>query len=190
MILLAGLGFEANMVHHAAQGRFKKWLGRVAYIWGGAKETVRPDTFSCLLRIDDGEEMQVQAHAVTVAVVAPSGSISAQGTGEVVADDGLLDVTVQTCSTMLQSLNAMIHLLGSAIVKRPTETDNILRLRAKRIQIQTKSKQRVVVDGELYRPRKSFAYEVLPNALEVVVPPILPPEEHSENLQSALDGLE
>ena len=184
MTLLAGLGFEANMVK-VAQGRFKKWFGRLAYIWGGTKQVLAPETFSCRVSIFLDEktqplELDLDTNAITVAVVAPSGSISAQGTGNVIEDDGLLDITIQTSSTMLERLDAIIHLLGSALVQRPTETENIFRCRARRVEIKTKTRQRVVVDGELFRRRKSFEFGVLPNALEVVVPPPPPPAKEKE----------
>jgi len=181
MILLAGIGFEAEMVKSAAKGRLKKWLGRVAYVLGGCKETVAPTTFMCSLKVNGRTLLPepVEAHAVTVAVVAPAGSISAQGTGEVIPDDGLLDITVQTCSNTLETLDAMVHLLGSALVNRPTQTDNILRFRARELEVQTMSKQSVVVDGELFPGGKSFKYSILPKSLEVITPPLAQSENRS-----------
>lgn len=183
MTLLAGLGFEANIVK-IAQGRFKKWFGRLAYIWGGTKQVLAPEMFSTRVRIfldgiEEPLELHVEAHAITVAVVAPSGSISAQGTGKVIEDDGLLDVTIQTSSTMLERLDSVMHLLGAALANRPTDADNILKFRTRRIELRTRPRQRVVVDGELFRRRKSFVFEVLPNALDAIVPPPPPPEEAS-----------
>jgi diacylglycerol kinase (ATP) len=112
-----------------------------------------------------------------VAVTAPGGSVSAQGTGEVIPDDGLLDVTIQTCdNSVLQSLNAMIHLLKAAVIKEPTQTDNILHMRVKELEIVSKSKQNVVVDGELIsKKKKHFHFQVLPKALNVIAPPAQPP---------------
>jgi len=172
MILLAGIGWEANMVL-TAQGKLKRILGRLAYIWGGVKETMAPKPFRCRLRINGGEQTEyIKTHSITVAVTAPSGSVSAQGSGEVIPDDGLLDVTIQTCSdSILKSLMAMAHLLKAAVIKEPTQTDTILHMRVKEIGITCRPKQHEVIDGELSRKRaKSFSYKVLPHALHVIVP--------------------
>ena len=177
MVLLAGIGWEANMVK-TAQGGLKRWLGRLAYVWGGVKETMVPKPFRCRLTIhDDGEHsrkvLEVDTHSITVAVTAPGGSVSAQGTGQVIPDDGLLDVTIQTNDGMfLESLDAMAHLLKAAVVKEPTDTATITQLRTKDIEIQCRSKQRVVVDGELHPRRLNrFRFSILPKALNVIAPP-------------------
>ena len=177
MILLAGIGWEANMVQ-TAQGLFKQVFGQFAYIWGGVKGTLSPEPFKCKLKVNGGELTKyVKTHSITVAAVAPAGSISAQGTGKVIPDDGLLDVTIQTCEDdVLKSMDAMAHLMTAALINEPTKTDTVMHLRAKEIEIKCKSKQHVVVDGEvLPRRAKRFHYKVIPEALNVIAPP--PPVE-------------
>jgi len=183
MVLLAGIGWEANMVM-TAQGTLKRVLGKLSYIWGGIKETVAPKPFQCQLRINGGDMTKpIQTHSITVANVAPGGSVSAQGTGQVIPDDELLDITIQTCGdSTLESLNAMAHLLKAAVVKEPTETENIIQLRVREIEISCRTKQPVVIDGELQRHKqKMFHYKVLPKALNVITPP---PETETETTTS------
>ena len=179
MILLAGIGFEANMVETANTGNRKQIMGPLAYVAGGIKEVVYPEVFECEIVADTlSEPWRVKAHAITVAAVAPMASVTAQGTGNVIVDDGLLDITVQTSETMLESLDSMMHLFGAAMVEQPAEAENVFSFRARSISINScEPRQQIVVDGELYDGQESFHFSVMPKALRVLVPP--PSEEAS-----------
>ena len=94
MILLAGLGFEAGMVDKASR-ELKNILGPMAYIFSGARQLVDQQPFQATMQID-GNEYQLDTSAITVANAAPATSVMAQGFGEVIPDDGLLEVIVAT----------------------------------------------------------------------------------------------
>ena len=94
MILLAGLGFEAGMVDKASR-ELKNILGPMAYIFSGARQLVDQQPFQATMQID-GNEYQLDTSAITVADAAPATSVMAQGFGEVIPDDGLLEVIVAT----------------------------------------------------------------------------------------------
>ena len=80
----------------------------------------------------------------------------AQGFGEVISDDGLLDVTLgltpvaaQGIAARMQGVSAIAELFTAALVKRPTQNEDILSLRVPSIKVTTTPPQKVVVDGEI-----------------------------------------
>ena len=133
MILLAGLGFEAGMVDNASR-ELKNVLGTLAYVLGGAKQMLHQQPFQCRVDID-GTSQNIEATAITIANVAPATSVLAQGFGKVVPDDGYLDVTIATSKTFLSGLTTMARLLTSAVVKEPTDSDNLLCVHAKKVTV-------------------------------------------------------
>jgi diacylglycerol kinase family enzyme len=172
MILLAGLGFEAGMVDRATR-ELKNMLGPLAYVLAGAQQLVSQEPFRARLDID-GRITELQAAAITVANVAPRASVLAQGFGEVIPDDGLLEITIATPMSRLQALNALASLMASAVVRSPTNREDLLCLRANRITITTDPPQKLVIDGELI-DADPVSFTCLPRALTVLAP--LPPPE-------------
>lgn len=77
-VLLAGVGFEAEVVE-AADRALKDAVGPAAYILsGGAKLLQRPGNFEATV-VADGEAHEGAAAAVTVANAAPAASVLAHG---------------------------------------------------------------------------------------------------------------
>jgi YegS/Rv2252/BmrU family lipid kinase len=167
MILLAGIGFEAGMVNRATR-ELKNALGPLAYVLAGAQQLANQQPFKARLTID-GEDSEVEAGAITVANVAPPTSVLAQGFGAVVPDDGLLEVTIATSGTRLQGVNALASLMASAVVKAPTEREDLLCLRARAITIEADPPQQLVIDGEIM-DANPIHIECLPKSLTVFAP--------------------
>ncbi|MCP9839209.1 lipid kinase [Synechococcus sp. J7-Johnson] len=171
MILLAGLGFEAGMVDRATR-ELKTMLGPIAYVLAGAQQLVAQQPFQARVEID-GALTVVQAAAITVANVAPATSVLAQGFGQVIPDDGLLEVTIASPTTRLQGFNALASLLASAVVQSPTTHPDLLCLRARQITITTDPPQKLVIDGEMLEA-DPVTFTCLPGALTVFAPLPLP----------------
>ncbi len=167
MILLAGIGFEAETVEKASR-EFKDQWGALAYLMAGWNQLSEQELFTAQL-IMNGEVYPVDAGAITVANAAPPTSILAQGMGEVLFDDGLLDVTIATAETKFQAVTAMLSTLGATLMRQGTTNPNISHLRTDRIQIVAEPPQKVVLDGELIG-MTPIEVECLPNALTVLVP--------------------
>ena len=167
MILLAGLGFEAGMVDGATR-QLKNDLGNLAYVLSGVRQLAAAEPFCATLEID-GEISTVTTNAITVANVAPPTSVLAQGMGEVIPDDGLLEVTIATSTTRLQSFNALASLMAAAAWGNPTQRDDITCLRTHRIKITTDPPQKLVIDGEILEANP-MEFECLPQALTVFAP--------------------
>lgn len=166
-ILLAGIGFEAEMIDRANRD-LKNRLGVLAYLLAGVQQFREQTAFKAVIDID-GELTEVQTGTITVANAAPATSLLAQGFGQVIVNDGLLDVTIATPKTRLQGLNTLTSLFASALVNLPTQRDDILRLRTQRIKITTDPVQKVVIDGEIINP-DVVEFECLPQALTVLAP--------------------
>jgi diacylglycerol kinase (ATP) len=170
MTLLAGVGFEAGMVNRATR-ELKTMLGPLAYVLAGAQQLATQQPFQARIEID-GTVTDVQAAAITVANVAPATSVLAQGFGQVIPDDGLLEVTIASPATRMQGLNALASLLTSAVVQSPSTHPDLLCLRARQITIATDPPQRLVIDGEMLE-LNPVTFTCLPGALTVFAP--LPP---------------
>ncbi len=154
MVLLGGIGFEAETVERANR-EMKNRFGVLAYLVAGMQQIADQKAFEAEIEID-GEINKFECNAITVANAAPPTSVLAQGFGEVISDDGLLDVTIglspveaQGIGSRLQGVGAIAELFTAALVKRPTQNEGILSLRVPKLKITTTPPQKVVVDGEI-----------------------------------------
>ncbi len=167
MILLAGIGFEAEMVERASRELKDQW-GTLAYLMAGWQQLDEQEIFDVEAEID-GQTHHLQAGAITIANAAPPTSVLAQGIGEVIFDDGLLDVTVVTVDSKLQAIGSMIGAFGAALIKTPLEQPNFVHTRLKRLVVKTTPPQKLVIDGEVVGTTP-VEVECIPNALTVLVP--------------------
>ena len=168
MILLAGIGFEAEAVEKASR-EFKAQWGALAYLIAGWNQLREQEALFTAELIVQSKTYPVKAQAITVANAAPPTSVLAQGMGEVPFDDGLLDITVATAEGTFQAVTAMLSTLGATLLRQGTTHPNISHLRTDRIQIVAEPPQKVVLDGELIG-MTPIEVECLPNALTVLVP--------------------
>ena len=167
MILLAGLGFEAGMVDKASR-ELKNILGPMAYIFSGARQLVDQQPFQATMQID-GNEYQLDTSAITVANAAPATSVMAQGFGEVIPDDGLLEVIVATPKDRMAGFSVLSSLAWSAIKSSNANHSNIACFRTKQIEIKLNGVQKLVIDGEVL-DAETVTVSVNPQALQVVAP--------------------
>jgi len=167
MILLAGLGFEAGMVTKASR-ELKNELGNLAYLLAGVRQLATAQPFEAQVEID-GAVTEISTTALTVANVAPPTSVLAQGLGQVIPDDGLLEVTISTSKTRLQSLRSLAALAKNAATRVPTQRDDILCLRTSKLKVISNPPQTLVVDGEVVEVNP-IEFECLPKALTIFAP--------------------
>lgn len=185
MILLAGIGFEAETVNKADRDAKKRW-GPLAYIMAGWQQLKEQKDFETTIEIN-GEINQVEAAAITIANVAPPTSVLAQGLGQIVPDDGLLEVLIYTSpANKMQAVAGMMGLLGAGLLKVEIQRDNLIGFRTQRIRISTNPPQKVVVDGEIIGTTP-IGVECVPRGLIIMTPAFssLPMVESIE----AIDGV-
>lgn len=181
LILLAGVGFEAEVIE-TADRPLKDKLGALAYWVAGVKELQNLQPFTVELETED-QVITTTAIAVTVANVAPATSIFAQGPATLKADDGWLDITIVAPTTWTGAIAASQHLLQTAIQSRAAERDDIGYLQAQRVKITTDPPQKVVLDGELVE-NTPIEVRCIPQGLKVYVP-----TEHIDGPVEKLTGL-
>ena len=167
MILLAGLGLEAKTIERADREAKDRW-GVFAYIMAGIQQLKEQEPFTTEIEIE-GVVKQFHAGAVTIANAAPPTSVMAQGFGSVNAKDGLLDVTIAAPTSDLEAITAMASLLGAALFKTPTNRDDIINLKTKKIKVKTDPPQKVVLDGEMIGTTP-IEVECIPDGLNVLTP--------------------
>ncbi|NJK55442.1 MAG: YegS/Rv2252/BmrU family lipid kinase [Pleurocapsa sp. SU_5_0] len=167
MILLAGVGFEAETVEDADR-EAKDRLGMLAYVLSGLKQLREFEKFTTTIETDD-KIIEVEANAVTVANAAPSTSVLAQGTAGVVYDDGLLDVTIIAAQTRAGAIAISYHLLQTASNNEAAERDDVGYLRTKWVKVTTNPPQKVVLDGELIGSTP-IEVKCIPQGLTVFTP--------------------
>jgi YegS/Rv2252/BmrU family lipid kinase len=181
MLLLAGIGLEANAIS-AASREAKNRFGVIAYVIAGIKQLQTMEFFEVTLETEE-IKISCQASAVTVANAAPPTSILAQGSDEVIYTDGLLDITIFAPANTLEALLASYHLLQSALQNCATIRDDIGYLRAKKVRITVNSPQKVVIDGEVIES-DSIEVNCIPLGLNVFVSKMI-----HENPETRLIGL-
>ncbi|NER52400.1 MAG: methylglyoxal synthase [Symploca sp. SIO1A3] len=168
MILLAGIGYEAEIVERADREAKNRW-GALAYIMAGIQQFNEQELFETKIEIE-GVIETFHAGAVTVANAAPSTSVMAQGPGKVIANDGMLDVTIAAPKSEIEAVTGMVELLGAALLKMPTNREDIVSLQTKHIKVTTNPPQKVVLDGELIG-MTPIEVECIPKGLTIFAPP-------------------
>lgn len=167
MTVLAGIGLEAKTIKEAER-EMKDNLGQLAYILSGVQQLQALEKFD--VEINNQEQtVNLTAVAVTVANAAPPTSFLAQGPGQTISDDGLLDVTVITSDNMAETVNTSYHLLQKALFNEEAEHQDINYWRTKKVKITTTPPQRVAVDGDLVC-QTPLTIECVPQSLRIFAP--------------------
>lgn len=163
MMLLCGIGFEAETVKRADR-TLKKTLGAGAYALAGLASTWKQGSFrtdlvlygvSDSLMFADGKAECGELHlkglnlkGVTIANAAPPTSVMAQGIGQVMPDDGLLEVVCIAEDSPLGMIGLMISMLRSALLRTRERRGSVYGLRAKKVEVVCDPPQMIVIDGE------------------------------------------
>lgn len=167
MILLVGIGYEAIVVETANRELKDQW-GTLAYLMAGWQRMGQQQPFETEIEAD-GNVYQFEAGAITIANAAPPTSVLAQGAGQVLLDDGLLDVTIATAENKLHAVTTLLRLLGAAITKTEVNQQNVIHSRTSCLKVTTNPPQKVVVDGEIIGTTP-VEVECIPSGLTVLVP--------------------
>lgn len=163
MLLLCGIGLEADTVERADRG-MKKALGTAAYAISGLRSTWEQKNFTtdiALYGVEDSlmfaegnvksGEMHLsnmQLKGVTIANAAPATSVLAQGIGRVTPDDGLLEVVCVSSSSPVGLIRTMLSMLRSALMRTRERRGKVYGLRARKVEITCDPPQHIVIDGE------------------------------------------
>jgi YegS/Rv2252/BmrU family lipid kinase len=168
IVMVAGIGFEADMVSEADR-EMKDQMGRLAYVLAGAKQLWNVDPFEADIETDD-DTIHAEVAAITIANAAPPSSILAQGPAGIVADDGLLDITYMTPQNVPDAIAATGELLKSAFQGEAAEDEHVSHLRSKRICIKAQPAQKIAIDGEVDGITTPIEVECVPKSLKIFAP--------------------
>ncbi|MEM9136087.1 MAG: hypothetical protein AAGB01_01880 [Cyanobacteria bacterium P01_F01_bin.42] len=117
----------------------------------------------------DEKVLEVKTGAVTIANAAPATSVMAQGFGEVIPDDGLLEVTIPVSKSLFKDISTSANLWASALVKSQVEDENLVCLRTNQLTVKTDPPQTLVIDGEIVEANP-IEFTCIPRALTVFAP--------------------
>jgi diacylglycerol kinase (ATP) len=161
--VMAGAGFDALMTAEADR-RLKKRLGRLAYIWTGARATRRSRT-RMRIEVDNKPWFEGKASCVLFGNVGTiTGGITAFPAAR--PDDGWLDVGVVTATGVVQ----WVRVFGRLVAGRAHGSPLVTTTTGTRIDVSFDAKTVYELDGGDRAPVKKLKVRVEPGALRVCVP--------------------
>ena len=150
MLLLAGIGFEQQMVAAADRER-KNELGQLAYLDGFWQAVQGNNILSLQVRFDDTAEQQINTASLVIANAAPFTTLLAQGAGEPDLTDGKLDVTWLTADIEDSQYLGLAELALAGLTRlNPGVASKTYQAGRVRIKRQDGQKLDYVIDGELF----------------------------------------
>ncbi len=167
MIVLAAIGLEAKTIKQAER-EMKDNLGQLAYILSGVQQLQTLEKFDVEINHED-QIIRLKAIAVSIANAAPPTSFLAQGPGQTIADDGLLDITVITSDNVAETVATSYHLLQKALLNNDAEHQDITHWRTNKLAITTNPPQRVAIDGDVVC-ETPLTIECMPKSLTIFAP--------------------
>jgi diacylglycerol kinase (ATP) len=161
--VMAGTGFDAHMIREAGSG-VKKAMGRMAYLWAGAKN-VRREPVKTKIRVDGRPWFKGKATCVLVGNVGKvMGGIPAFENAR--PDDGRLDVGVVTAEGAWQWARTLARTgFGDASASPFVRTTT-----AQTIEVRLGRKTPYEMDGGERPKAKRLTIEVEPRAIRVCAP--------------------
>ena len=161
--VMAGIGFDGAMISDADR-KMKERLGKLAYVWAGLRH-VDGEPATARITIDGTKWFEDEASCVLIGNVGTiTGGIKAFDDAK--PDDGWLDVGVATAHGALEWARA----LGTMAVGRSDRSPFVRTTRARRIDVELKSKMAYELDGGARTMTKRFSAKVRPGAVKVCIP--------------------
>jgi diacylglycerol kinase (ATP) len=164
MTLLAGLGYECQMVVNAEQ--LKSQWGALAYLAGAAQGLQTQRAFDVRMTVD-GLAYEFSTPCLVVANGAPVTSLFARGHGEPRLDDAALDITWLEPDKTTTPVAQIALLLQAALTGGAKDNDGIAHKRGKEIEILTSPVVAAVIDGEVCE-KTPLRINVKPSSLRVI----------------------
>lgn len=161
--VMAGTGLDAVMIRDADSG-LKDAVGRMAYLWTGAKN-VRREPVKAKIRVDGHRWFKGDVTCVLVGNVGKViGGISAFSDAD--PDDGRLDVGVVTADGWWQ----WARTLGRSAFGDASASPFVQTMTARSIEVRLDRKVLYELDGGDRTKKKRLDIEVEPGAISVCVP--------------------
>ncbi len=166
MLLLAGVGFEQQMIEKAHR-EAKNESGQLAYLQGFWQALGEHEAQDYTVTIDSNEPQVINTTSLIVANAAPFTTLLAQSAGQPDHQDGLLDVNWLTPSTDSKASTLSIaELVFSSITQTSFAIDSH-HTNAREVTISADEPLSYVIDGEVKTADK-LVIEVSPKSLSVI----------------------
>jgi diacylglycerol kinase (ATP) len=161
--VMAGAGFDAKMIADADRA-LKDRLGRLAYVWTGAK-ALKSDIARTQIIVDGAPWFDGDASCVLVGNVGTiTGGLTAFEQAEI--DDGILEIGVVTAASRL----AWLRVLGSLVTKRPERSPLVRLTRGTALDVHFAHKFVYQLDGGARPATANLHVAIEPGAVTVRVP--------------------
>jgi diacylglycerol kinase (ATP) len=172
-VLNVGVGISALMMRDTRREN-KRRLGLIAYLWTGLKKLLGRQSYRFVV-VADGQEYMFRASEVAVANSGAIGDPAFRWGPQVRLDDGRLDV----CVVRARSALDYPRLAWNALLGRQKHDPSMRCLSADRsIVITANQPLPVQGDGE-FIGHTPVQVDVVPGAVQVIVPPILGGARHT-----------
>ena len=166
MLLLAGVGFEQQMIEKAHRDA-KNESGQLAYLQGFWQALGEHEAQDYTVTIDSNEPQVINTTSLIVANAAPFTTLLAQSAGQPDHQDGLLDVNWLTPNTDSKASTLSIaELVFSSITQTSFAIDSH-HTNAREVTISADEPLSYVIDGEVKTADK-LVVEVSPKSLSVI----------------------
>jgi YegS/Rv2252/BmrU family lipid kinase len=163
--VMAGTGLDALMIRDADAG-LKDKVGRVAYVWTGAKN-VQETSVKMRIEVDGNEWFRGKASCLLIGNLGDViGGISAFSDAE--ADDGILNVGVVTASGALD----WVRTLGRSAVGDLEGSPFVETTSGRAIDVRLQKAIPYEIDGGVRKKTKRLKCKVVPAAITVCVPQV------------------
>ncbi len=162
--IITGVGYDAKMIGDADR-EAKNTFGLLAYVWAALKNLRHPP-MRATIHVD-GQPTALRRRATSVMVV-NMGNL--QGGIELIPDahpdDGALEVTILKA----ERITDWLRLLLSAVRSSPGNTPLIEYHKVRRVTVTLNRPQPLQFDGETAGDVRSFTVEIIPKAVQVLLP--------------------
>jgi diacylglycerol kinase (ATP) len=161
--VMAGAGLDAMMIR-AADAGLKDRVGRIAYVWTGAK-SVQVDPVETSIDVDGARWFEGEASCVLVGNVGDVfGGLSVFP--DAVPDDGFLDLGVVTADGAWE----WVRTLGRAVVGDVSASPFVTTTTGRSFEVRLASSMPYQLDGGDRKATKKLKVKVKPAAITVCVP--------------------
>jgi diacylglycerol kinase (ATP) len=161
--VMAGAGLDARMIR-GADGTLKDRLGRLAYVWTGAK-AARASTFDAKIEVDGTPWYEGKASLVLAGNLGKlfAGVEAFEGARP---DDGELELGIVRAEGLVE----WARTVARAAVGTPADSPFVQQTRARSVRAELDRKVVYELDGGARDPVKRFQIDVEPAAISVRVP--------------------
>ena len=173
--VMGGVGMDAQMIKDSDR-EAKDRLGKMAYFVAALKNLPRRRALVEII-IDDKPPIQRRVKSVLLANMGKiTGGLDAMPTAS--PNDGLLDIGILKAATV----GHWVHLMGNTLLGRAQRDPSLEVYQARRVTLRPRHPQPVQFDGEDAGTMHELTVEIVPNAVQVLIPEDAPGTRDAEDL--------